>query len=156
VIIEKTFLKFAMTDPVTLTASAIAALAFQEFVKSGAGELAKKFTTEAIAKMGQLRKLIWDQLRGNPDAKTAMANVEQGQEGDLTDIGTYLKAAMSKDSEFASQVQAIAQEINAGKLLDQSSMTQNNYDNAKGWQTKVEGGTAYVGEIHIQGQDKQS
>ena len=28
-------------------------------------------------------------------------------------------------------------------------MIQNNYDNAKGWQTKVEGGTAYVGEIHI-------
>jgi hypothetical protein len=32
-----------MTDPVTaLTASAIASLAFQEFVKSGAGYLAKK------------------------------------------------------------------------------------------------------------------
>jgi hypothetical protein len=31
-----------MTDPVTaLTASAIATLAFQEFVKSGAGDLAK-------------------------------------------------------------------------------------------------------------------
>jgi hypothetical protein len=28
-------------------------------------------------------------------------------------------------------------------------MIQNNYDNAKGWQTKVEGGTVYVGEIHI-------
>jgi hypothetical protein len=30
-------------------------------------------------------------------------------------------------------------------------MTQNNFDQAKGWQTKVEGGTAYIGEIHIQG-----
>ena len=28
-------------------------------------------------------------------------------------------------------------------------MTQNNSDNARGWQTKVEGGTAYIGEIHI-------
>jgi hypothetical protein len=28
-------------------------------------------------------------------------------------------------------------------------MIQNNADNAKGWQTKVEGGTAYIGEIHI-------
>jgi ATP-dependent 26S proteasome regulatory subunit len=46
-----------MPDPVTLTASAIATLAFQEFIKSGAGELAKKFTGEAIAKMGQLRSL---------------------------------------------------------------------------------------------------
>lgn len=52
------------------------------------------------------------------------------------------------DPTFATDVQAIAQEINAGKLVDNSSMTQNNYDNAKGWQTKVEGGTAYIGEIH--------
>lgn len=43
------------------------------------------------------------------------------------------------DQEFAGQVQAIAQEINAGKLLDQSSMTQNNYGSSKGWQAKVEG-----------------
>jgi len=41
-----------MTDPVTIfTASAIADLAFREFIKSGAGEVAKKFSTEAIAKM---------------------------------------------------------------------------------------------------------
>jgi hypothetical protein len=55
-----------MTDPITLTVSAIASLAFQEFIKSGAGELAKKFTGEAIAKMGQLRELIWNRLRGKP------------------------------------------------------------------------------------------
>jgi hypothetical protein len=138
-----------MPDPATLTASAIAALAFQEFIKSGAGELAKKFTGEAIAKMGQLRQLIWNKLRGNPDAEEALSSVEQGKDEDLADIGTYLKAVMSKDAEFASQVQAIAQEINAGKILDQSSMTQNNSGNARGWQTKVEGGTAYIGEIHI-------
>jgi hypothetical protein len=33
-------------------------------------------------------------------------------------------------------------------------MTQNNYDNARGWQTKVDGGTAYIGEIHINDQNK--
>jgi hypothetical protein len=37
-----------MTDPITLTASTITSLAFQEFIKSGAGELAKKFTGDAI------------------------------------------------------------------------------------------------------------
>jgi hypothetical protein len=144
-----------MPDPVILTASAIATLAFQEFIKNGAGELAKKFTEEAITKIEQLRQLIWDNLRSNPDAKTALSNVEQGQAEDLADIGTYLKAVMGKDAEFASQVQAIAQEINAGKLLDQSFMTQNNYDNARGWQTKVEGGTAYIGEIHQHGTTAQ-
>ncbi len=45
-----------------MTASAIATLAFQEFVKSGAGELAKKFTAEAITKMSQLRDLVWNRL----------------------------------------------------------------------------------------------
>ncbi len=46
-----------MLDPITtLTASTkathreFATLAFQEFIKSGAGELAKKFTGEAIGK----------------------------------------------------------------------------------------------------------
>jgi hypothetical protein len=59
------------------------------------------------------------------------------------------------DGEFEGQVRAIAQEINAGRLFDQSSMTQNNYDNARGWQTKVEGGTAYIGEIHQHGTTAQ-
>jgi hypothetical protein len=36
-------------DPVSLGAGAIAKLAFQKFIESGAGELAKRFTAEAIA-----------------------------------------------------------------------------------------------------------
>lgn len=148
-----------MTDPVTtsLTASAIAALAFQEFVKSSAGELAKKFTVEAISKMKQLREMIWQRLRGNPDAESALTNaVEQPSEEDIADVATYLRAAMRKDPQFAAQLQTMAQEINAGKLVDQSNMTQHNHGNAKGWQTKVEGGTAYIGEIHIQDKPKLS
>lgn len=142
-------------EPVTtLTASAIATLAFQKFIEAGAGELAKKFSQAAIAKMQELRSLIWSKLKGNPDAESALANVEQGSEEDLADVATYLKAVMKHDQEFATQVQAMAQEINAGKLVDQSSMTQINRDNAKGWQTKVEGGTAYIGEIHQYGSDK--
>jgi hypothetical protein len=97
-----------MIDPTTLTASAIATLAFQKFIEGSAGELAKKFTGETIAEMGQLRSLIWDKLRGNPDAETALTNVENSQETDLADVGTYLKAAMNRDQEFAGQVQVIA------------------------------------------------
>jgi hypothetical protein len=41
-----------MTDPITT--SAIATLAFQKFIESSTGELAKKFTGKAIAKMEQL------------------------------------------------------------------------------------------------------
>ena len=35
-------------------------------------------------------------------------------------------------------------------ILAKVLMIQYISDNAKGWQTKVEGGTAYIGEIHIQ------
>ncbi len=138
-----------MTDPVTLTASAIATLAFQEFVKSGAGELAKRFTGGAIAKMGRLRELIGGRLAGkHPAADEAIEKAKAGdQEG--IDVVAALLGVELLDKEFAGQVQAISQEINAGKLLDQSSMTQNNYDNARGFQIKVEGGTANIGEVHI-------
>jgi hypothetical protein len=141
-----------MSDPVTttLTASAITTLAFQKFIESGAGELAKKFTEAAITKMGELRQKIWDRLRGKHAlAEEVLAKAESGDKAAIETVGTLLGVEML-DPTFASEVQAIAQEINAGKLVDNSSMTQNNYDHAKGWQTKVEGGTAYIGEIHIQ------
>jgi len=144
-----------MPDPVitTLTASAIASLAFQEFIKSGAGELAKKFTAEAIAKMDDLRKLLWVRLRGKHAlAEEALQKAEAGDKSAIETVGTLLGVEML-DPTFAVEVQVIAQEINAGKLVDHSSMTQNNYDSAKGWQTKVEGGTAYIGEIHQYGAD---
>jgi hypothetical protein len=137
----------------TLTATTIASLAFQEFIKSGAGELAKKFTAEAIAKMNDLRELIWQKLQGNPDAVVTIEQAKNGSEEVLPELATDLKRAMDKDPDFASQVQAIAQEIHAGKIQDNSSMVQNNSGNARGWQTKVEGGTAYIGEIRQYGVD---
>ena len=63
-----------MADPITFTASAIATFAFQEFLKTSAGELAKKFSAGVIAKMGALRQTIWDRLRGkNTVAEMAKA-----------------------------------------------------------------------------------
>lgn len=135
------------------TASTIATLAFQKFVEAGSGELAKKFTIEAIGKMDILLKRIWTKLRGKPRVEEVKATVEQTQKitpEQINQIAPYLQVAMDEDPEFANDIRLLAQEINAGKLVDQSSMTQINQDNARGWQTKVEGGTAYVGEIHIQ------
>ena len=139
-------------EPITtLTATAIANLAFQEFIKSGAGELAKKFTAESIAKMGNLRKLLWERLRGkHAIAEAALQKSETGDKDSIATVGKLLDVEML-DSNFASQVHAIAQEINAGKLPDQSTMTQNNYDNATGFQTKVEEGIANIGTIHQYG-----
>ena len=144
-----------MTDPATIwTASAIATLAFQKLIESGAGELAKKFSPEAIAKMDTLLKRIWGKLRGKPrieEVKTAVKQTQKITPEQVNQIAAYLQVAMDEDPQFANDVRLLAQEINAGKLIDQSTMTQNNYDQARGWQTKVEGGTAYIGEIHIQG-----
>jgi hypothetical protein len=41
-----------MADPITLTAGAIATLAFQKFIEAGAGELAKKFTETGARQNG--------------------------------------------------------------------------------------------------------
>lgn len=143
-----------MADPATtLTAGAIAALAFQKFVEAGAGELAKKFTAEAVAKMDTLLKRIWAKLRGKARVEEVRTTLDQGQKmtpEQVNQIAAYLQVAMDEDPQFSRDIQVLAQEIKAGRLVDQSHMTQNNYDQAKGWQTKVEGGTAYIGEIHIQ------
>ena len=135
-------------EPTTLTVTVIATLAFKKFLESSATELGKKFTTEAINKMEELRKKIWNKLRGNSDAEKALKNVEQGIKEDLLDVATYLKAAMNKDEEFASQVEIIAQEINAGKIEDKSSMTMITRDSSTGYQTKVEAKTSFVGGEH--------
>ncbi|MGJ3248445.1 MAG: hypothetical protein ACFE0I_20480 [Elainellaceae cyanobacterium] len=104
--------------------------------------------------MDTLRKRIWSKLQGKPRVENVKAAIEQNHNitpEQVNQIAAYLQVAMDEDPQFASDIRMLAQEINAGKLIDQSNMTQHNYDQAKGWQTKVEGGTAYIGEIHIQG-----
>ena len=127
-----------MSDPVTMAASAIASLAFQKFLESGAGELGKKFTEAAIAKMDQLRQKLWARLRGKPEAEKALTAVEAGAKAELDNVTAYLQVAMVEDPGFAAEVRALAQEINAGKLVDQRSMTQNVYDQGTGIQAKAE------------------
>jgi hypothetical protein len=126
-----------MADPITtLTTSAIATLAFQEFIKSGAGELAKKFTAEAIAKMGQLRELIWNRLTGkHPAAEQALEQAQAGKQAGIDTVATLLGVEML-DQEFAGQVQAIAQEITLLQIEDNSSMSQINYGGTN-YQTKT-------------------
>jgi hypothetical protein len=137
-------------EPVsTLTAAAIADLAFRKFIESGAGELAKKFTESAIAKMDELRQKIWAKMRGKPTAEAALTAIENQDLTEKDRLVAYLQVAMDDDPQFADEVQLLAQQINAGKIQDNSSMTQNNSGNAKGWQTKVEGGTNYIGDVRI-------
>ena len=49
----------------------------------------------------------------------------------------YLEDAMDENKEFAAQLQAIAREIKAGQLQENTTMTQNkNRDNSKNYQAK--------------------
>jgi len=140
-------------EPVTtLTAAAIADLAFRKFIESGAGELAKKFTEGAILQMDALRQKIWDKMRGKPTAELAITSVEQGSKAELDRLVAYIQVAMDDDPHFADELQVMAQQINAGKIQDNSSMTQNNYDSSTGYQTKIEGGTGFVGGTHYHGE----
>jgi hypothetical protein len=139
-----------MVDPTnTLTASAIVLLTFQKFIESGAGELAKRFTEGAITEMDDLRKRIWYKMRGNLTAEAAIASVEQGSKAELDRLIAYLQVAMDDDPQFADEIRLMAQQIYAGTIQDNGSIRQNNFDNARGWQTKVSGGTAYIGEVHF-------
>ena len=135
-------------DVTTLTAAAIADLAFRKFIESGAGELAKKSTEGAIVKMVALRQKIWDKMQGNPTAEAALTSVEQGSKAELDRLVAYIRVAMDDDPQFADDIRLMAQQINAGKIQDNSSMTQNNYDSSTGYQTRLEGGTAFVGGMH--------
>jgi hypothetical protein len=102
----------------------------------------------------ELHKLLWERLRRKHEiAETALQQAETGDRDSIATVGKLLDIEML-DPTFAAEVRAIAHIINAGKLVDRSNMSQNNYDNARGWQTKVEGGTAYIGEIHQHGTPK--
>ena len=132
-------------EPVTFTAATIASLAFATFLETAT----ERYSEAALNKIDELRKKLWERLRGNPKAEKAMQSLESGEKSELSRLSTYLQDAMEDDGEFAELVAALAKEIKDGEKEDSGSMTQVNRDNAKGWQTKVEGGTAYVGEIHF-------
>jgi precorrin-2 methylase len=108
-----------MPEPI-ITPAYIATLAFLEFVKSGSGELAKKFTAEAITIMGKLRKLISNRLTGkHPAAEELLAKAKAGDEEVIEIIAKLLDAEMDLDEAFAEQAKSIAQEIT--QLIDDHS-----------------------------------
>lgn len=106
-------------EPLSLTAGAIASLAFTKFFETSV----EKFTENAIAKMDVLRKKIWDRLRGNVKAETALTAAENGSKSDLDKVAEYLLTEMRNEA-FAKEVQALAheinQEINIGELQGQN------------------------------------
>lgn len=139
-----------MSDPVSLTAGAIATLAFQKFVESGAGELAKKFTEAGLKKIDALYQKIRTKLWGKPTAEAALTALEQGNTAEQDRLIAYLQVAMDDDPDFRQDIQTLVEAINAEIIHDESSMNQqqNNYGGTN-YQTQMrDGNTVFQGGTH--------
>ena len=83
-----------MVDPATLAAGAIVKIAFDEFVKAGSREVAKKTVGSTIDLAKGLRDKIWAKFQGNQRAETALMQVEQdASQTALTKLEVYLNSA---------------------------------------------------------------
>ena len=134
-----------MADPLITT---IVSLLFQKFVKSASREFTKKLTESGMSKVDELFDRVRAKLQGQSNAELALTAIERGSESELGQLATYLQVEMENDAQFAGEVTSLAQTINAEMLEKYSHIVQSNSDNARGWQTKIEGGTAYIGDIY--------
>jgi len=143
-----------MSDP--LTTSLLVSLAVQEFVKSGTGDLAKRFTAEAIAKI----PVLWGKIKSRLTGKSVKVNeaLEKVEAGDSLAIETVTKnldMILDEDPNFAEELRVLAREIQAGKIQDNSSMQQNvtGNDNMNVQAKAEQGGKQYIAEKMYFGAD---
>lgn len=124
-----------------LTTTVIVTLALTKAIE----KTAETLTQGTLSKINQLRKKIWDKLKGNKKAETALAQAQQGSESDLETVAAYLRVAMDSDDDFNQEVQTLAheiqQEMNIGKIQGQN--VQNVYG-GKAEQNNVSGNNAPV------------
>ena len=115
-----------------LTGAAIAKLAFDEFVKSGAGEVAKKAVGGAIE---QLRSVIRKRFAGNKKAEDAIVKIEQERSPEaLNELSVCLDDEMD-DPQFAQTLQQLAYQV----INIQNQNTSNRqYDNSGRDQINIE------------------
>ncbi|HBL11582.1 MAG TPA: hypothetical protein DD379_09280 [Cyanobacteria bacterium UBA11162] len=135
-----------MTDPIVTVATAeILKLAFNEFIKTSAGETAKKLTGEALTKASELRQKVvsWFNKKQDLKAENAIAAIqEQGSLEPLNKLTTYLDNEMETDPIFAQDLRKLAQQIINIQNTNQEQvqfgeMKQLNRDNSKGTQIQA-------------------
>ena len=123
---------------IEVAAGVIANLALQKFVETGAGKAAEKLAEGAVAKLDDLRKMIWAKLRGQPVEKVK-ATIEQKKpitQAEIDQVAESLQVAMDSDPKFAKEAQMLAHEITLMQVEDNSSMNQTNYGGTN-YQTKA-------------------
>lgn len=130
-----------MSDPVTSLAELIA--------DAIAGNPTKTQSEAAISQTQILYRLVQDKFQHESEVADTLAAIEQGFSPALDHLIEHLKLALRQDTEFAIEVQAIIQSIYPEKLRSLDGMTMTATGKAQAFQTKVEGGTAYVGNNYI-------
>lgn len=120
-----------MVEPIiTLAASEILKLAFDEFIKSSSGEVAKKLTSEALNKARELRYKIVSWFKDKQDVKAEKAIIEIQDHGSLealNELTAYLNDAMEKDPAFTQGIRQFAQQINNIQSQNTSNRQYNSY-----------------------------
>jgi hypothetical protein len=142
-----------MIEPIsTAAALAIAKIAFEKFIEGGAVELGKNLTLATSEKVRKLGTLVWNKIQGNAKAVEVLEKAAEDKPEEMQKLKNYLHGLWKdENSEFAREVKKLADEIHfeLTQIEDNSSMTQINQGNARGWQVKVTGGTGtQIGEIH--------
>jgi hypothetical protein len=147
---------FAAMEPITTAASIVLSkIVLDKFYEGVSSKLGEKAVETALAPIKALGKLLWDRcVQGKPKIEALVAQAERQDAVAIGKLREHLAIAL-EDLKLKAEVEPIVQQIHQTivQVDDDSTMTQVNRDQAKGWQTKVQGGTAYIGEIHIHGKD---
>ncbi len=133
----------------TAAALALAKVAFDKFVESGAGELGKKLTDGATKSLMALGSVLWDKVKGNERAVAVLEGAAEQKPEAEQQLKKYLSAFLKDEqSDFAQEVRRLAGDLHfeLTQIEDNSSMTMNLSGNAKGWQNKISGGTVHQAE----------
>ncbi len=126
-----------------LTAVEIAKLAFSGIIQAGTGAL-------SVAGAKKLWSKIRDKFQGNPIAEKALNDAEEQQSSEILEqqVIPLLQITMSQDSQFASVIQNMAQEIK--QEIKTSTGSQKNISVED---TKASGkGAVAIGNVEVEGQ----
>jgi hypothetical protein len=142
-------------EPITTAVSIVLSkIVLDKFYEGVSSKLGEKVVEKALAPIEALGKLLWNRcVLGKPKVEALVAQAEKQDDVAIEKLKEHLAIAF-EDQKLKAEVDSIVQQIDTiVQIDDDSTMTQINRDQAKGWQTKVQGGTAYIGEIHIHGKD---
>lgn len=132
-------------------AQAIAKIALDKFVESGAGKLGEHLSEALSTKIKQLGQLVWNRIKGNETAVQVLQGATEEKPEDIQKLRNYLNALWKDEqSEFAQSVKKLADEIyfELTQIEDNSIQIQNNYGGTNS-QNRISGGTVYQGTITI-------